>query len=118
MAKPSVHALIMSIASSSDAFMNSSDTLAPYSTLIGAITNGAIVTPPWLFAPFSATISISLSILNMNSFDPLNGIGSCPDSLASVERPFTLLNISVLSFASNRSPFDNTAIIHFLLLIF
>ena len=62
--------------------------------------------PPSDLAPPSATISISLSNVNVISFIPLNGTGVCPERTASELLPFTLFIRSVTSTGSNKVPLD------------
>src|SRR5690554_4115615 len=88
--------------------MNSSDTRAPYSTLIGVMMIGCKSIPPCDFLPDSATTSISFSIVKTNSFCPLNGIGCCCDKRASDDSPLTLLIKSVTNTGSNKVPLFNT----------
>ena len=113
LANPSLNAFKISNCSSSLANMNSLETRAPYSNLIGTIVTGSTDTPPSLFLPFSATISISLSIEKVNSFVPLNGIGVCADKTAKLDLPFTLLIKSVANAGLNKFPLLNTAIINY-----
>src|SRR5690606_22757821 len=90
------------------AIINSSETRAPYSTLIGVIMIGCKSIPPCDFLPDSATTSISFSIVKTNSFCPLNGIGCCCDKRARDDSPLTLLIKSVTRTGSNKVPLFNT----------
>ena len=67
-----------------------------------------MLAPPFDFAPFSATISTSLSIENVHDVSPLNLRGLMPESLASEDLPFTRLNISFVNSGVKRLPFDKT----------
>src|SRR5699024_9639775 len=90
MAAPSANCSSTPRRYSSSARMNSSDTRAEYSSLIGVMLMLPSVAPPALFAPFSATMSASLSRLKVKIFSPVNGIGLRALRRASEEWPLTL----------------------------
>ena len=115
LAKPSAKAVRYCRRISSAPYLNSSDTLMPYSTLTGTIVIDATVPPPFVLAPFSPTRSTSLSSENVKTVSPLNGIGSAPESLARELLPLTLLNISFVTAGGSNVPLVKMSPIIFLL---
>ena len=74
---------------------------------------GVAVAPPLDFAPFSATMSASESMLNTNSAEPLNATGILSLIFASADLPRTALNISETTTGGMLPPLAMIVAIYF-----